>query len=185
MKKAKELCVILSVVALLCCLTGMELSVAASNMVPTQGIYHDEYLYFSSKYIPLGINARAINSSELFTTAGLPLDEYWRVDDEMDDDFYDSCVEAAAEYITDENDILDNPTYVYNCHYYAWYSLDIEYEVANDKAYWIDSPEPFIKDAHSQEIDEDDICTGDIVVYWSGPENNKSYEHSAVIEDIE
>lgn len=83
MKKAKVLCAVLSLITLLCCLTGLELSVAAVNIAPTQEIYFIENLYFSSKYIPFGINSRAINSSELYTTAGLPLDEYWRVDDEM------------------------------------------------------------------------------------------------------
>ena len=179
---------LLSIIALLCCIISVVAPVAAVNFDSAQEMHLQENIYFSSRYIPSGTTVSTLSveeSVELLTTAGLSLDEYYRVNEEMAEWFYEDCVEYAANYIKDENDILGDPTYAYNCHYYAWYSSDIEEELINDQVYWIDYPEPFIKDPHSDPIDEDDICAGDIVVYWSGTEENKEYKHSAVIEDIE
>ena len=66
------------------------------------------------------------------------------------------------------------PTIKYNCHSYAWYDR------SRSNCYWIDSPHEFTLDLHREEISEEQLQEGDIVVYKYG----STYVHSAVVYSI-
>ncbi len=74
---------------------------------------------------------------------------------------------------------LEEPSWIYNCHSYAWY-LD-----NNENMYWIDSPKPFIDDVHCIPVtDEEDVVPGDIAVYYEETNGVYDYMHSAIVYDI-
>ena len=81
---------------------------------------------------------------------------------------------------------LAEPSTEYNCHFYAWYSQDL-----NDALYWVNEIDPFTDDRHCDRILADEVQIGDIVTYWLGPEEgsddvvSRICLHSAYVSEIE
>ena len=86
---------------------------------------------------------------------------------------------------------IENPTADYNCHFYAWYSQDIN--VDSDDLHWIPTPDVFInEDQHRVYIgNQDDVENGleleygTIATYWIGSEGNRICVHSAYVIDVD
>lgn len=77
--------------------------------------------------------------------------------------------------------MIELPTWKYNCHAFAWY----------DDTVWIDYAEPFISDNHTESISVNNLQEGDIVTYWSVRHIDgeiAEYDlclHSGIVERIE
>lgn len=81
------------------------------------------------------------------------------------------------QFETYGNVLLGNPTMMYNCHSYAWYSTNIE-----TNKYWIDDPVYYIDDSHTIHITSGSVKSGYKIVYYN--ENNVPV-HSGIVDSVD
>lgn len=133
----------------------------------------------------------SLNSSHTIYTTDISSVQAYKFYDRTDQDNRNLQNEIETVYgyteLVDDN-IIDFPTWRYNCHSYAWYNNNWY-----NNEYWINNNQVpiFIDDLHTVEVTESSLRAGDIVTYWYVEHENGeivSYEqcvHSALVYDIE
>lgn len=92
-------------------------------------------------------------------------------DDLLDQDDIDEIIAEEVSLIGSSSyERLDDPTYHYNCHSYAWYSQ------STSNTYWMDDPSSYVSDGSYVESTG---LAGEIAVYYS--KMGGVFVHSAVI----
>jgi len=116
--------------------------------------------------------ARSVGYTEVsvYTCLGNAVDA-WIYSQELSD----QQIQKIIDYVENRHsnaEILRNPTRMYNCHSYAWYSQSIS------NTYWIPSPGAFLSDGVYQPIQ---WAVGDKVVYFN---SEGTATHSGIIVEI-
>lgn len=122
-----------------------------------------------------------LESYTFYTSDGSPVTAYelrdWATFDEAYNAHFDDIVGGGYTGLT----VIDYPTYAYNDIAHAWYGTT---------DYWIYDDSSFLYDAHTVEIDENDVMVGDIVTYWLVGKNSYgelvyfSCLHSGIVDEI-
>ena len=74
-------------------------------------------------------------------------------------------------------EILDEPTFYYNCHSFAWYFRGYNLPQSSLQSCWIDNPIDYILDGSYVEENLNQVSEGDIITYW----NDDKLMHSGLV----
>lgn len=131
-----------------------------------------ELLFYSDHSLFTSSRSSTSESTIIHTSDGTPVVAYTY--EELTEDEIDDLNEYIENHYSDV-ECLAPASFLYNCHSYAWYNR------SESNTYWINYPDQFVYDMHTETISFDELQSGDIVVYTV----EECYAHSAVVDYID